>query len=656
MTMAYGWTGKILRIDLSSGQVSTIDTMQYVPTYLGGRGIASRIAWEEIPPGIDPYDPQNEIIIMTGPASGTLSPTSGRTIFGTLAPRLVPKYWYVWSVMGGWFSPELKNAGYDGIVVEGKASSPVYLWIQDGEAQLMDASHLWGKGARSTESLLKEDHGDDVQAISIGPAGENLIRFATITMMPEEASGHSGFGAVMGSKNLKAIVVKGTGGVAVAKPKELLDYTSYVRDMYHNAFIMSFLWGTTPENLADRAGQPICTSSCTAWCQLGSYFPNVARDIGSGLIRRETGACVGPSIITGFEWAYKKGGIDVPAGVAFGEPKGVELHALCDDLGMDLWSFITLQSFLIACTQQGIDRLAGETLKPTDALWLYDLYRDIAYRKTELGDILAEDLRRAADKLKPQLNDELMRVAQALEFAFGFPAHREGRLWDPEPDPFWRVSMLRYATANRDPTIGGHSTFLFWAYIFLDDKELYYQKFNPLAKRLFGTEEAIQPGFKDKDKVALWCTQRHIMIDCLPLCDMAFPRTIRPFDTKEAYLKADDIYGDVDIEAKLFSLVTGVDMTTEEMEIAGERIFNVERAMAVRCGRDRSIDSLIEPHFELPCESDDTKLDKAEFDQAMTDYYTTLGWDINTGVPTKEKLQQLGLLDVAQDLSQRGLL
>lgn len=153
------------------------------------------------------------------------------------------------------------------------------------------------------------------------------------------------------------------------------------------------------------------------------------------------------------------------------------------------------------------------------------MYR-IAHRKGELADTLAEDLRRAGESLRPYLTKDLLRLPEALEFGFGFPAHREGRLWDPEPSPFWIVSMLVHVGENRDPAIGTHSAYLFLAYFMLDDKEAFFKKFRPLARRLWGSEKAVEPGYECKAPVALWCIKRHMIIeDSLPMCDMAFQRS-----------------------------------------------------------------------------------------------------------------------------------
>jgi len=219
----YGWAGKILRINLTEETTSTIDTTSASETFIGGRGIAAKIAWDEIHSGIDAFNPQNLLIIMNGPLTGTLAPASGRTHFSGIAPQVYPKPWYTRSNMGGWFGSELKYAGYDGIIVAGRGAKPIYLSILDDAIDFRDASDVWGRDTFSTQRYFQDNHPENSKVICIGPAGENLVRYSIIQSETENAAGQGGFGAVMGAKNLKAIIVKGSGSVAIAQPKKFLE-------------------------------------------------------------------------------------------------------------------------------------------------------------------------------------------------------------------------------------------------------------------------------------------------------------------------------------------------------------------------------------------------------------------------------------------------
>ena len=228
--MQYGWIGKILKIDLFRKDISTIDTSKYIPDYIGGRGISIKIAWDMLKEDIGPYDPDNIIIFMTGPLAGTLAPTSGRGIVSSISPRVYPDPWFTRSGFGGYWAPELKYAGYDGLIITGKSDIPVYLWICDGNILIEDAGNLWGKGTMDTQRMIKDSLGEAVQVLCIGPAGENLVRSATIQHNIGNASGNAGFGAVMGSKKLKAIAIRGTGGVKVSDQIRFLETCKYAGD------------------------------------------------------------------------------------------------------------------------------------------------------------------------------------------------------------------------------------------------------------------------------------------------------------------------------------------------------------------------------------------------------------------------------------------
>ena len=217
----YGWTGQILHVDLSSGDVSALDTAAYLP-FVGGVGIAARIAWETLAPGMDPFDPAAPLFVMTGPLTGTLASGAGRVEVLGVAPQQRPSI-FSRSGMGGHWGPELKYAGYDGVIVQGQASAPVYLWIDDGQVEIRDAAHLWGAGTYATTNALRAAHGAATRVISCGPAGERRSRIAVIQTETGNAAGQGGFGGVMGAKRLKAIAVRGSGGVRIARPQVFLD-------------------------------------------------------------------------------------------------------------------------------------------------------------------------------------------------------------------------------------------------------------------------------------------------------------------------------------------------------------------------------------------------------------------------------------------------
>jgi aldehyde:ferredoxin oxidoreductase len=633
--MPFGWVGKILDVDLTTGKIRTRDTVKYAADFIGGRAMASRIGWDEIPTGIDAYDPENRIIVTTGPLGGTLSPTSGRTVMTGLSPRTYPWPWYTHSTLGGWFGPELKYAGFDGVVIHGRAASPVYLEVQDGEARLVDATDLWGLGAMKTQLALKERLSQQIQVLTIGPAGENRVRFATVQHAEENAAGHSGFGAVWGSKNLKAIAVRGTGGVLVADPDALLREVLQVGTARTSPSVGVLREGGT------KAHRPVCSQACTFNCYISTY-----RRTPDG--RLAPAWCIGPIWRSESGMAlthYDAGGVQVPAGKNFAMPKEVALHELCNDLGLDLWFRLVMQPWFMRCKQLGIDEIRGYPIEPESAAWFERFMHQLADREG-LGDILAEDLIRAMDELAGELPEELIRLGRELEFDFGFPAHREGRFWDEEPLPFWVISAMMHASASRDPTIGTHQSSLLHADFVLADPELASRQFRVLSEKVWGYPDALEPTFENKAPVALWSQNQHMLIDSLPLCDFAFPQLIRSMDSLEEWQNAQDITGDLDLDRRLFASVTGVELTREEMDQVAERAFTLERAMLARAGRSRKLEETLAPHFKLPCRADGTLIDEVGFSQLLDEYYSARGWDLELGWPQAEQLRELGLADV----------
>ena len=633
--MTAGWTGAYLDVDLTAGSIEVRETLPLARDYIGGRAMASRIGWDEIPAGIDAFDPRNVIIVAAGPLTGTLAPTSGRTLMAGLSPRSYPRPWYTHSTLGGWFGPQLKYAGFDAIVVRGAADSPTCLVVRDGHARLEDATDLWGLDARETQLVLKARAGQRSQALVIGPAGESLVRFATVQHAEENAAGHSGFGAVWGSKRLKAIVVKGTRGVAVADPDALL--REVLGAGVFSVAPSSSVAGQVPGD-DDPSPRPICSQSCTFDCNLGAY-----RRASDG--RRVPAFCVGRiwDSSGGMAWTqYSGGGVEVPPGWNFGTAEEISLHELCNALGLDLWFRLVMQPWFIRCKQLGIHEIRGYPIEPENRAWFEQFTHQLAQRDG-LGDIFAEDLRRAMDELEGELPDELFRLGHELEFGFGFPAHRDGRFWDAEPLPFWVISAMMVASTTRDPTIGTHQSSLLLADLLLEEPEVARRQFRILSEKVWGYADALEPTFEGKAPVAIWSQHQHVLIDSLPLCDFAFPQLVRPMGSREEWLNAEDVTGDLDIDRRLLSAVTGVAFTREQLDRVAERGFTLERAMLARAGRGRGLEQALGAHFRLPCRDDGTWIDEPGFSRLLDEYYAARGWDLVFGWPQAGALDALGL-------------
>jgi aldehyde:ferredoxin oxidoreductase len=212
-----GWAGKVLRVDLSTGRITTEDTVEKYKDYIGGTGIGYKVLWDEVAAGIKAFDPANKIVFATGPLAGTSAPCSGRTAVTTLWPTCWPKHLVGTGHMGGHFAAELKYAGFDAVIMEGRADHPVWLAISDGKAEIRDARQLWGQGIRRTTYEISRQMGAEAYVAAIGQSGENMVPMSVIiNSVSHSAAG----GAVLGSKNLKAIGVRGTGSIRIGGNKE----------------------------------------------------------------------------------------------------------------------------------------------------------------------------------------------------------------------------------------------------------------------------------------------------------------------------------------------------------------------------------------------------------------------------------------------------
>lgn len=224
-----GYAGKILRVDLSSKSITSVPTMNYADRFLGGRGIAAKVYWDEVSPSINAFDPENRLIFAPGPLDGHIGIAGSRWAVCAKSPNTVPEQ-FCYSNLGGSWGAQLKFAGYDGIVIQGKSDKPVYLLIQNSIVEIRDASHLWSRGAVEVRQILKKELGESVRVVASGAAGDNLVIFASL-LADDDSSGSGGFGAVMGSKNLKAVAVRGVGKIAAANPEKLRELATYSHEL-----------------------------------------------------------------------------------------------------------------------------------------------------------------------------------------------------------------------------------------------------------------------------------------------------------------------------------------------------------------------------------------------------------------------------------------
>ena len=645
-----GWAGKILRVDLTSGEIWVESSIEYGQRYLGGRGVAARLAWEEIPPGTGPFDPENRLMIGVGPLTGTSAPNSGRTTICSLSPQAHPYEWFTYSSVGGYWGPMLKYAGYDMIVIQGASSRPVYLWIDDDLVELRDAKALWGQGIMLTQRRLREQHGPDVRTLAIGQAGENRCRIATIGTGTGSAAGQGGFGAVLGAKRLKAIAVRGSKGIPIAHPEAFSDCTLAVARSVEAPCGCPAPSALDPSRVA-KFGQryAACTQGCVgaSRCLTNRAYGKVA-----GVVHpeKEYGGlltCVSVGFATSPGWKI-------------GFQAGFELAQISHDYGINHWDLLVgMVPWLRHCHQENLlPDLDGEPFDLDSAYFWDRLLHKIVFREG-IGDALAEGGVRAATLLG--FGEDLISDHYA---AWGFAGH-----WDGRGDfsnviifPYWLVTALQWALSTRDPLSSGHGyaqNAMMWSTMRTPEEGLNWETLADAGAKVYGTRQAVHPlsGYEAKAFPAVWHGHRSVMKDSLTLDDQVYP-LIYSNRTPDHFSRPDGMEGP-SVEYHMFRLATGMAISEDEFERMAERVFNLERALQVRnWHRSRRVDEAVIPYFEQveqwvnPLVGTGQKLDRRKFAGLLDEYYRLRGWDPETGVPKRAKMEELDLSDVAEQLSE----
>ncbi len=631
----YGWMGKILYVNLTNSEITRLPTQPYAEKYLGGRGIASRLYWEKVPPEIKAFDPENRLVFMTGPLTAVGAQAANRMAVIGKSPMTLPDG-YCYGNIGGFFPAELKKAGWDGIVFDGRAPGPVYLHIHNDEVELREASWLWGQGAYRVGEMLQEAHGDRVRFLTTGVAGENRVRTAVV-FGSHQSTSTAGFGAVMGSKNLKAIAVRGTGKPSVVDPdrlKELNRYTIKIGKRYRLA-IPPKIEMTDHSHLLEAIGRGGCYQ-CAMECSAGIYRYG----------QRLEGHRKCQSMEYYLPWKYSRD--DEPIETLFDAP------TLANDYSIGTFELENMIDWLYACYQAGC-LTEAETGLPLSKMgtreFLEKLLHSIACREG-FGDILAEGLARAKEKV----SDKARAILSPLVAPIGqydmispraFVVH--GFLYPMEP----RVSQ---------PII--HETaYLFTAWNLHQTYELFTpvtnQVFRDVARVFWGSDAAGDvSSYEGKALAAKKIQDRTYVKDSLGLCDFSWPIHYS-FNTP-------DHVGDPDLPSQIFAAVTGI--AGEDFERYAGRICNLQRAILIREGRKvPEADYPLEINFTRPLGKDqvlgwammipgpgdevvDTTgnmLDREKFASILKEYYNLRGWDEETGLPQADTLAALGLDDMA---------
>jgi aldehyde:ferredoxin oxidoreductase len=628
----YGWTGKILNLNLSTSEVASSPTQDYSDRYLGGRGIALRIYWENVKPQTRAFDPENYLILMTGPLVATGAQGATRMAVVGKSPMAYPEQ-YCYGNMGGFFPSELKKAGYDGIVITGRAKKPVYLCIRDDLAELCDASSLWGQGAYRTGEIIEQNHGDKARFVTTGVAGENLVRSAVI-FGSHQSTSTGGFGSVMASKNLKAIVVRGTGRPEVASPDKLRDLNRYTIEI-SKRLDLSIPPDTTMSghgHLVERIGKGGCYQ-CGLDCIKNRYRYGNRPDL-EGTRRCQAMEYYLP-------WRYSRE--DEPVDTFFDAP------TLANDYSICTFELRNMVDWLYACGQSQ-SLTEEDTGLPLSRIgtreFLVTLLRTIAYRKG-FGDILAEGLIRAVEKVPDKARAMLAPAVRPIgELDVNMPRSSVVHaLLDPmEPRMCRPMVHAGFARAA-------------WMFNMMSpgSNPITTDVLRDIARAFWGSVEAADvSSYEGKALAAVKVQDRNLMEDSLGLCDFGWPLAY-------SFSKPGGV-GDPNLEARIFTAVTGVD--SKNIDDCIRRIALVQRAIQVREGRKVPEDDFPAdinfteplrakgPMTMVPGPGDEpisvvgNVLDKQKFTAMLREYYRLRGLSEDTGLALKDTLSEMGLSDL----------
>lgn len=713
----YGWAGQIARVNLSTGDITEVDDTDMQKDYIGGMGFANKIMYDEVPAGTDWMDEENKAVLAVGPLTGSGVPLGGRSTWATLS-TYTKDHLVVDCHCGGQLGAKLKFSGHDGLIIEGKADSPVYILIDDDKVSIEDASAVWGKGTRETTEALCKKHGLDCCVAAIGPAGENLLPYACVINTRSHSAG-AGLGAVLGSKKVKAVVVRGTKPVNVKNPQMVADLSDYM---------IAQVLGSNNNHVVPSTQQ--------SWAE---YY-----DKGSRWTSKK-----------GLYWAAAEGGP-----IETGEPKPFEPNTMgyrcmksTKDLGPEAEKYTVkmagchgcpvrcyaqvkhpvvlektgyesmgntcVPNFPFSAYMQGMMKVPGttdESGKLTEQSVVYNLliqatvddlglwcnyaqlYRDIAHTyvdgilERELGDqfpeygfdkIMAGDatpfIKILSDIASNDTDNKPIAWLGHGPFVWCDKDHWNDMEWFDDKrsclinyrgwpvhhaiECFSQVGGLYNMWFNRDDMI--HSAVNF------QGCGLPIELKKDMAKEVWGSADAVDPDKnytpmnEAKAEFAWWCLVTDVLHDSLTLCNWVWPMTMAP--AKERSYR-----GDLDLEAQFYTAVTGIEVTIDDLYKAGERIMTLQRCNTVRgmtdkdgkkgCSDMRGVHDVI---TEWPFSKDPDiapftpgtdKMEHKDFKKALTMLYKRFGYDEKLGCPTKECLEDLGLTDQAKDLEKLGLL
>ena len=632
MTQTYGWAGKILWVDLSERKITEVPTSDFEPEkYLGGIGINSKIFLEMGAPKVEAFHPDSPLMLSTGPLTGASGPFSRATMCA-IAPQSYPDELFTYSGFGGRFPAELKYAGYDGIVIVGKSEKPAYLSIQDREVEIKDAGDLWGLDSLETQVELRKRHPGSSSHV-IGPAGENLSRIAIVISETSGAAGQGGYGAVMGSKKLKAIVVRGTGSFRMADPEAFAELFHQARMTRNWVAGNNIVWGrymiTLGPNMYEmwdkNLKKPSGCYGCPYQCQGFYDMPGVGKgsqmcmDAWYGMMDRKS---------TRGMW---------------------QGNVLSQKLGINNYELIGMMYFLSHAVGGGF--LKKEDFGLSSVPFLETPSEARNNDEAAHLEFIAELLNGIADGTSPfsqgtgraveKFGERAMEIYHSIFPAWGNTHHHiEGV-----------ASALHWATDTRDPMNSCQDYMRAPACGFGNNKEI-ADYFGVTGGYLEGEHENIYEG---SELEAAWVQNHQSLKNSLPICELA--------SSPGQHFRPPDM--DIQIfESRMLSAVTGLDVDVDRLWNAGERIYNLRRAiMVLREDRHRDQDTISKDMFDkmrgriqMISTHMPEALDEKEWESLKDRYYELRGWSVDTGRPTRANLEGLDMKDIADQLDGAGKL
>jgi aldehyde:ferredoxin oxidoreductase len=616
--------GRILRVDLTDNRIETESTEPYAKRFLGGRAVNSYLLLNEMSPETGWSDPENRLIFGVGCLVGTMAPGACRVNIDTKNAYTGGKGS---TNFGGHFGAELKYAGFDHVVIRGKADGPVYLWIHDGEAEIRDASGIWGRSTYETEEILQAELGDDrIEIAAIGPAGENLVRGACVVSDLAKVAGGSGAGCVMGSKNLKALVVRGHGSISVADPGRFMNAVDHAlakinasprAPVWRKGIIEAYGFGEGP--LWDLAAEMIRNGQRANW-PMEKRVNLAGKDTGVPKYKKNVTACFNCPVgcnpyfeINNGKYAGTKGigywinsafytarfDVDDPAA-------SLKFHLLTNQLGLDGDTTATVLSWAFECYEKGL-----MSKKDTDGLeltWgngdaMIEMVERLAYRRG-LGDFLADGVREAA-----------LKLGKGSE-AFAIQVKGQDSC-----DPF-RIQKGWGLGCSTSPCGPRHLRGAVGSIYHSGPKDL--------------PRETTE--YKNQPEAVFWQLRAKEIEDMTGLCNYMGTYTgVRALEP-----------GDY---AELTSAAMGIEISEEEFMRLGQRTYNLEKAFnTIHAGFSREDDYPPRRYMEEPVNAGPYagfKCDREDWDKMLDRFYELHGWDVGTGWQTRESLKQLELEDIA---------